>query len=83
MRDIKEFREKLLGAKVVDIDEVQKVIYLEDETKRVYAVNHTNEGLMVNRFPTKEEEFIELKVLVNLLLQKLDIDEDELWDLYC
>lgn len=82
-RKIDEVREGLIGLKVVDIEEKGKVVYLENEKGRIYSIDFTgDDGAVVLRHPTIKERFESLEITFSLLLQKLDIDEEELWELY-
>ena len=82
-KKIDEVREELIGLKVVDIEEKGRVIYLENGEGRVYSVDFTgDDGAFVLKHPTGKERFEDLETTFSLLLQKLDIDEEELWELY-
>ncbi len=80
--DVEEVRDEILGLRVVDFIGENNIIFLENEEGRIYTIEATQEGMVVNKGSTTEEEFEMLKVSFNLLLQKLDVDEDELWDEY-
>ena len=59
------------------------LIHLEDEEGRYYSIVFTGkDGTIVYKGATDKEGFENLQVMFNLLLEKLDIDESDLWDLY-
>ena len=82
-RKIDEVRKEILGLKLIDYLEGGKVLFFEDEEGRNYSIDFTGENGAIVQKGTTEKEDIETKmVLFDLLLQKLEIDEDELWELY-
>lgn len=82
-RKIDEVRDNLIGLKVIDIEPKGRAIHLEDEEGRAYSIDFTgDDGATVSRHRTKEERLEGLEIEFKLLLQKLNIDESDLWDLY-
>jgi len=82
-RKIDEVRDNLIGLKVIDIEPKGRAIHLEDEEGRAYSIDFTgDDGATVLRHQTKEERLEGLEIEFKLLLQKLNIDESDLWDLY-
>ena len=76
-------RDELIGLKIIDIEPEGRAIHLENEEGRAYSIDFTGkDGAIVYRGNT-EKEIIESKLMLfDLLLQKLEIDEDDLWELY-
>lgn len=82
-RSIDEVRDSLIGLKVIDIEPKGRVIYLEDEDGRVWSIDFTGEdGAVVLKHYTEEERLENLETEFGLLLEKLNIDESDLWELY-
>lgn len=82
-KPVDEVRDRLIGLKIVDIELKGRVIHLEDEEGRTYVIDNTGEGgAVAHAFPTAKEDLRVLERLFQLLLQKLGIDEDGLWELY-
>ena len=79
---INDVRNKILGLKLIDFIDDGKVLFFEDGEGRSYSIDFTADGAIVHRGSTKEEEMENKSMLFDLLLQKLDISEEELWELY-
>lgn len=82
-RKIDEARDEVIGLKVIDIESEGRAIHLEDKEGRSYSIDFTGkDGAIVYKGNTREEEIDNKLILLNLLLEKLDISEEDLWDLY-
>ena len=80
---IDDLRRELIGLKIIDIEPKGRAIHLKDEEGRTYSIDFTGkDGAIVYRGNTKKEIIESKLMLFDLLLQKLEIDESELWDLY-
>ncbi|MBP1925854.1 hypothetical protein J2Z76_001715 [Sedimentibacter acidaminivorans] len=76
-------RNKLIGKKfeLIDIEESGKVLYLQDNEGRIYAIDSTGEGgARVCIQKTDSEELEELQMKFNTLVKMLNVDYDELED---
>lgn len=82
-KKIDNVRNEIIGLKVIDVESEGRVIHLEDEEGRYYSIDFTGkDGAIVYKGTTDKEDLENLQVVFNLLLEKLDIDESDLWDLY-
>ena len=82
-RKIDEVRDNLIGLKVIDIEPKGRAIHLEDEEGRAYSIDFTgDDGAVVLKHYTEEERLENLETEFGLLLEKLNIDESDLWELY-
>lgn len=80
---IDDVREEILGLKLVDYLEGGNVLFFVDEEGRDYSIDFTGKnGAVVNRGSTPKENQENDSILLNLLIQKLGIDVQELWELY-
>lgn len=83
MRKIDEARNEIIGLKIIDIEPQGRAIHLEGEEGRSYSIDFTGkDGAIVYRGTTEKEDIKNKLMLFDLLLQKLEISEEELWDLY-
>jgi len=79
---IDEIRDFIIGTEITDIEEEGRVIYVKDKTGRSYCLDTTSsEGVFAHANSTTDEELVNMKELFNALLEKLDIDEEELYKL--
>lgn len=82
-RKIDDVREEVLGLKIIDYLEGGSVLFLEDEEGRNYSIDFTGEsGAIVHKGTTEKEDQYNKNILFDLLLRKLNIDEEDLWELY-
>ena len=82
-RKIDDARKEIIGLRIIDIEQEGKAIHLEDEEGRAYSIDFTGkDGAIVYKGRTKEEEIENKLVLLDLLLQRLGISEEDLWELY-
>lgn len=82
-RKIDEARDEIIGLKVIDIEPEGRAIHLEDEEGRNYSIDFTGKnGAVVYKGNTRDEEIDNKLMVLDLLLQKLEISEEELWKLY-
>lgn len=82
-RKIDEARDEVIGLKVIDIEPEGRAIHLEDEEGRNYSIDFTGkDGAIVYKGSTREEEIDNKLMMFDLLLQKLAINEEDLWKLY-
>lgn len=80
---IDDIRNELIGLKIIDIEPEGRAIHLEDKDGRGYSIDFTGkDGAVVHKGNTKEELIENKMMLFDLLLERLDIDELELWELY-
>lgn len=81
--EIDNVRDELIGLKVIDIESKGKAIHLENEEGRCYSIDFTGqEGAVVHKWSTEKETLNSKLILFDLLLEKLGIEESELWELY-
>lgn len=82
-KKIEEARNDIIGLKLIDFMDDGDVLFFEDTEGRSYSIDFTGkDGAVVNRGLTRDEEIEHKLILLNLLLEKLDISEEELWELY-
>lgn len=82
-KPIDEVREDVIGLKVIDVEAKGMILYLENEEGRSYAIDFTGkDGAVVHKGTTEKENIEDKLLLFDLLLEKLDISEEELWELY-
>lgn len=80
---IDDMRNAILGLKLIDFLDGGEVLFFEDEKGRSYSIDFTGEGpAIVHRGTTKDEDIENKMMLFDLLLEKLNISEEELWELY-
>lgn len=83
MKKIDEVRNEIIGLKIIDIEPQGRAIHLEDEEGRNYSIDFTGkDGAVVYRGTTEKEDIQAKMMLFDLLLQKLEINEEDLWELY-
>ena len=83
MKKIDDARDEIIGLKIIDIEPGGRAIHLENEEGRSYSIDFTSKnGAVVYRGTTEKEDIENKLTLFDLLLQKLEISEEELWDLY-
>lgn len=82
-KKIENARNEIIGLKLIDFIDDGKVLFFKDEDGRSYNIDFTGkDGAVVNRGLTRDEEIEHKLMLLDLLLEKLDISEEELWELY-
>ena len=82
-RPIEDVRKEIIGLRLVDFIEDGKILFLKNEDGRNYTIDLTGkDGAVVHRGNTEKENIENKLLLFDLLLEKLDICEDELWELY-
>lgn len=81
-KPIDEVREELIGAEITDIETKGNAIHLRDKNGREYTIDTTagveGKGVVVHSYLTEKEEIELIKNVVTSLLEKLNIDFDEL-----
>ena len=83
-KPIDEARNDLIGTKVTDIEVKGQVIYLQNEEGRIFAIDNTgSNGAVVFAYAIDSEKLETLESLVNAIMTKLNIDEDELVNMLC
>jgi len=81
-KPIDEVRKELIGLKIVDIEPKGAVIHLQDKEGRRYTIDNTGEnGAVVHAYATESERLNELEQMFEALLEKLGIEENDLWEL--
>lgn len=82
-KKIEKARNEILGLTLIDFTDDGKALFFKDEEGRNYTIDFTGkDGAVVNRGLTRDEEIEHKLMLFDLLLEKLDISEEELWELY-
>lgn len=80
---IDDVRKEILGLKLIDYLDGGKTLFFENEEGRLYTIDFTGaDSAIVHKGSTEKEEMESKMMLFSLLLQKLEISEEELWDLY-
>lgn len=80
-KKIDDVRNDIIGSKIIDIEEKGRVIYCEDKEGRIYAIDFTGtDGAMVIAYNTDKEELESLGIKLNALMQKLNINNEELME---
>jgi len=79
-KKIDEVREDIIGLEVIDVEEKGRAIHLKDKKGRTYTIDFTGkDGAVVSAHSTETEEFKYMGMKLNALLEKLGIEEEELW----
>lgn len=81
-KPIDQVREDLIGTRITDIEPDGRIIYTQNEEGRTFAIDTTGkDGAVVNALTTETERLDDLIMKVDALVEKLGIDEDELYKL--
>ena len=79
-KPIDEARNDLIGTQITDIESNGKVIHTKNKEGREFSIDATGDSPVVNAWSTQDEDIEALKTIVRNLLEKLNIELDDLFN---
>lgn len=80
-RLLENAREEVIGLKVTDFEKDIKVIHLQNDEGRHFAIDFGGENPVVHAFLTTKEKLDHMEEMFDVLLERLEIEPDELLEI--